>query len=185
MAKKKIIRIKRKCNVGEENTNGYKYDRESYNSALEKFQEAIEYGIDAELFFGTSGSRYSRYLKESGMIWINKPNCCGKIVKVANTYIELELSSTKIESLFDIYMGVGLIPKAYMRYLCKKGLFNDGKVEVDKIITFDIIFPSRGFKYKCETMEQVNMDIYDVLNSERVAVKEWDELRKKKNYEQL
>ena len=80
-------------------------------------------------------------------------------------------------------MSAGLTPKAYMRYLGVKGIFNDGKVEVDKIITFDIIFPKKGFRYKCETMEQVNKDIYEVLNSERIAVKEWDESRKNVKYE--
>lgn len=130
-----MVRIKRKCKPGETNINGLVYDLESYNNAINKFNERLKYGISAELFLCPK-YRYMDELRRQSFYFVNPENCCGKIIEVTDDYVAIEPNSTERAVLFNKLINDGIELSAYMRYI---GDTTVTPVKVINVITFDIM----------------------------------------------
>lgn len=131
-----VVKIKRKCKPGEKNVNGVTYDLESYNKAIEKFNERIKHGMPIELFVCKHHYQYMDRLKRQGYYFIDPENCCGKIIEVTDDYIVVEPNSLWAGNILKDLIDKGIEISAHMRYT-SNSMTNPTKII--NIITFDII----------------------------------------------
>lgn len=143
-----IVTIKRKCIPGEVNVNGCAYTLDSYEKALEKFNESGP--KVSEIFFGDRNPYENFNLTRFAEF---KPNCAASILDIRNNEIDYKISDEKLLYLLNNLNKENKL-YAHMRYLGdldEEKSTDDVKVyNIINIYGFDILasgdYPFRDYE---------------------------------------